>query len=250
MEPVINNNESNKREKTSADIIMHKDLALQKLNNLMSNYISTPEKIDKADKFAYWLEDYYRMLDFEPSFDPFLLKSYSRGDVIKVNLGYNIGNEEGGLHYCIVLDKFNSKKSGIITVIPLTSDKGKKLHFSEVNLGNEIYVNFNTKLENMRKTLTEKIIYITNQKNSNNTTPELLLEITKATDLLQTSYKLSEELEKMKKGSIAMVSQITTISKLRIYDPQKTGDILSGIHISDRSLDLINKKMKQLFIKN
>ena len=244
MEPVLNNNESNKREKTATDIIMHKDMALQKLNNLMSNYISKPETMDKADKFAYWLEDYYRMLDFEPSFDSLFFKSYSRGDVIKVNLGYNIGNEEGGLHYCIVLDKFNSKKSGIITVIPLTSDKGKSLHFSEVNLGNEIYVNFTKKLENMRQTLTEKLIYITSQKNNDNPSPKLLSEITKATDLLQTLYKLRDELEKMKKGSIAMVNQITTISKLRIYDPQKTGDILSGIRISDESLDLINKKMK------
>ncbi len=53
----------------------------------------------------------------------------------------------------------------------------------------------------------------------------------------------------MKKGSIAMVGQITTISKQRIYDPQKMGDILSGIRISNESLDKINEKMKQLFFK-
>ena len=53
----------------------------------------------------------------------------------------------------------------------------------------------------------------------------------------------------MKKGSVALVSQITTISKQKIYDPQKTSDILSGLRLSDSSLDLINNKIKQLFVK-
>lgn len=61
--------------------------------------------------------------------------------------------------------------------------------------------------------------------------------------------KMNVEMSKMKKGSIALVSQITTISKQRIYDPQKTGDILSGLHISNESLDLINEKIKQLYVK-
>ncbi len=67
--------------------------------------------------------------------------------------------------------------------------------------------------------------------------------------MFKTAQKIQAELSKMKKGSIAMVGQITTISKQRIYDPQKTGDILSGIRISDESLDMINEKMKQLYIK-
>ena len=60
---------------------------------------------------------------------------------------------------------------------------------------------------------------------------------------------MDSEMSKMKKGSIALVSQITTISKQKIYDPQKTSDVLSGLKLSNSSLDLINDKMKQLFIK-
>ena len=67
--------------------------------------------------------------------------------------------------------------------------------------------------------------------------------------MLKIIKKIEDELSKMKKGSIAMVGQITTISKQRIYDPQKMGDILSGIRISNESLDKINEKMKQLFFK-
>lgn len=54
-----------------------------------------------------------------------------------------------------------------------------------------------------------------------------------------------EEISRMKTGSIAYVHQITTISKQRIF---KT-PILSGIKLSDDSLDLIDKKIVQLFTK-
>lgn len=228
--------------KTKDEIILHKDVALQKINNLLIKYINNPGKIDKADKLSYWLEDYCRLLEFEDEFRPDFLKTYSRGDVIKVNLGYNIGNEEGGLHYCIVVDKHNSMSSGIITIIPLTSDKGKKPHFSEVNIGNEIYSSFQKKYNSIMLDLSHKV-------NNLNVDTASHQEISSALEQLHFIKKLDAEMSKMKKGSIALVSQITTISKQKIYDPQKTGDILSGIKISNKSLDLINNKIKQLFVK-
>lgn len=228
---------------SKSTITMHKDVALQKLNTLLNKYIDNPNTIDKADKLSYWIEDYSRLLDFEDDFKPCFLKTYSRGDILKVNFGYNIGNEEGGLHYCVVVEKNNSVKSGIITVIPLTSDKGKKVHFSEVNIGNEIYCLFKEKYKKLTLELSKKINGITLNKSSHDDVIQALLQL----NLIK---KIDEEMSKMKQGSIALVSQITTISKQRIYDPQKVGDILSGIHISDNSLDLINNKMKQLFIKN
>ena len=48
------------------------------------------------------------------------------------------------------------------------------------------------------------------------------------------------EIEKMKSGSIALINQITTISKIRIYDPKTTTGVLSGIKLSTITLDLIN----------
>lgn len=53
----------------------------------------------------------------------------------------------------------------------------------------------------------------------------------------------------MKKGSIALVSQITTISKQRIYNPKTSSDILANLRVSDNTLDLIDSKIKELFIK-
>ncbi len=236
-----------RNEKTEDDNIIeaisnHIDSSTKQLKKLMYSYLENPETASKANKLSYWLEDYYGLLSFEDSFNPSYLKKYNRGDIIKVNLGYNIGNEEGGLHYCVVVDKANSKSSGIITVIPLTSHKGKKLHFSSVPLGDEIYKNFKMKYEHLLLELSNKI----NSINVNDTTSE---EIKIALDDLNFIKKMDLEMSKMKKGSVALVSQITTISKQKIYDPQKTGDILSGLRISDESLDLINNKLKQLFIK-
>lgn len=209
-----NNNINSKDE-----IVSHVEVSLRQLKKLMISYTNNEETISKADKLAYWLEDYSRLLSFEDDFNPNYLKSYHRGDVIKVNLGYNIGNEEGGLHYCIVIDRFNPKSSGIVTVIPLTSYKGKSLHYSSVFLGNEIYLNFKEKYDKLMLELSQKI----NSINVKNSTQE---EIKSALDNLAFAKKVNSEMSKMKKGSVALISQITTISKQKIYDPQKKSDVL------------------------
>lgn len=53
----------------------------------------------------------------------------------------------------------------------------------------------------------------------------------------------------MKQGSIALINQITTISKQRIYNPKTNYDILSGIKLSPNNLDKINDKIVELYIK-
>ena len=53
----------------------------------------------------------------------------------------------------------------------------------------------------------------------------------------------------MKKGSVALLNQITTISKQRIYYPRTSKDLLSGVHLSNKSLDLLDEKLIKLFTK-
>ena len=60
--------------------------------------------------------------------------------------------------------------------------------------------------------------------------------------------KVEKEIAKMKKGSIALISQITTISKQRIYDPKTSSDILANLKVSNNTLDLIDAKIKELFL--
>ena len=52
----------------------------------------------------------------------------------------------------------------------------------------------------------------------------------------------------MKEGSIALVNQITTISKIRIFDPRNLKGVLSGISLSEENMKKINEKMKYLYI--
>lgn len=60
---------------------------------------------------------------------------------------------------------------------------------------------------------------------------------------------MSSEIHKMKTGSIALVNQITTISKIRIYDPMYPLDTLSGIRLSDESLDKLDTQIRALYTK-
>lgn len=91
--------------------------AINSVSKQLHNYqTSTDPKLQKkASILSYWLDDYMRMLKKEETFNPRKLKRYKRGEIVKVHLGYNIGNEEGGLHYAIVLTKNDSK---ILRLLP------------------------------------------------------------------------------------------------------------------------------------
>lgn len=49
--------------------------------------------------------------------------------------------------------------------------------------------------------------------------------------------------EKMRKGSIALISQITTISKMRIMDPVKETSVLTGISLPEQAMKKIYDKL-------
>ena len=58
---------------------------------------------------------------------------------------------------------------------------------------------------------------------------------------------MKDEVSKMKMGSIALVKQIRTISKIRIYDPKTNFDILSNVKLSNEKLDLIDNEVIKNF---
>lgn len=239
---------------TTEEVNINKDNAIRRLSSLLDKYISNPDTLKNANNLSYWLSSYSSYLDFEKEFDSTRLKSYKYGDVIKVNLGYNIGDEEGGLHYCVVMDKKNNKSSKIVTVVPLSSVKeDKEIHKSCVFLGNEIYTNFEEKYNTIKNVFIAEATEVLSMKNNSNlgeVPEEFTRKLNKAMEDLKTLEKFEDEISKMKKGSIALVNQITTVSKQRIYNPQRYSDILSGLQLSDNSLKLICNKLKQLFIKN
>lgn len=60
--------------------------------------------------------------------------------------------------------------------------------------------------------------------------------------------KNKRKIDLMKTGSIGLVSQITTISKIRITKPLHYSDAFAGIKLSDESLNIIDKKICELYI--
>ncbi len=113
------------REKSKEELIQHKTASISAVSSYLEALIKSDDsKLQgKADKLSYWLTDWITFLDFEPDFSPQSLRRYKRGEIVKVHLGFNIGSEEGGLHYAVVLDKNNAKSSPVLTIVPLTSVK-------------------------------------------------------------------------------------------------------------------------------
>ena len=133
--------------------IIHKDNSLTRLDLSFLTHIELNE-YKKSDLLAYWIKDFVEYHDQERTFNIAKSGVYSRGDVIKVNLGFNIGNELGGLHYCIVLNKYDNTRNGTLNVVPLTSRKDdKRYDLSTVNLGKELYNTFQAKIEKEKEKL-------------------------------------------------------------------------------------------------
>ena len=88
----------------------HKEESLKTLETYIDSLINdeNPKIQSKADKLSFWLEHWTTFLSFESKFRSTSLRRYKRGEIIKVHLGYNIGSEEGGLHYCVVVEKNKS----------------------------------------------------------------------------------------------------------------------------------------------
>lgn len=131
-----------KKELTKEDVIQNKKEAIKALNNMLELYIndSNDKHLKKANLLSYWIKDYVRMIKFEESFKPTKNIAYKRGNLVKVNFGFRVGAEYGGLHYGIVLDNHNDHNSPVVTVIPLTSSKDtEEICENNVELGNDIY---------------------------------------------------------------------------------------------------------------
>ena len=206
-------------------------------------------------KLAYWVKDYAHFLAQEQTFRPEKLIRYKRGSIVKVHLGYRIGSEQGGLHYAVVMDNNNSIYSPTITIIPLTSVKPDidlaKLHPSKVHIGNEVYsilkANHNAEIRSAKQHIKEIQKLIDNCSNTHEDQQILLKRLNELENQVDYCKKMQKEANRMKQGSIALIGQITTVSKIRIYDPQYPNDALSKVRITDPTLDLLDAKVRDLF---
>ena len=128
-----------------------------------------------------------------------------------------------------------------------------KLKNGSIFLGNELFAMLKSKISSETKNLKEKIkelqelVNELNDENSDNQMAIIDPKLDIANRDLELLDKMKAEVLKMKCGSIALVNQITTISKIRIYDPKTDHDILSGIRLSNEKLDLIDDEIQKKF---
>lgn len=215
--------------------IIHKNNSLNRLDSSFDKHINLKEyKISHL--LAYWIYDFANYHDEEKTFDTTKMITFKRGNIIKVNLGFNIGHELGGLHYCIVLDKFDNPKNGTLNVIPLTSKKNKKYPRFAIDLGSEIYDILNS-------------LYSKEIEKLSNTYQDIWSLPAEKVKQFTSDYeyvkKMKNEISKMKIGSVALINQITTISKQRIFDD----DVLRKVRLSNKSLDLLDSSIIKFFTK-
>lgn len=278
------------KELSKEDVIQNKKSAIKSLNQLLESYINDPSgnHLKKANLISFWLKDYVHFISFEEQFEPTRNIAYKRGNIVKVNFGFNIGSEYGGLHYGIVLDNQNAHSSPVVTVIPLTSIKAnKETHENNVDLGNELYRLLKVKYDTIYKALLDEqkeireMLRITDSlldfsqksldaaKKCEPESAEYILNLIMVKDNLnavkkmqgtwhereahnreELAYleKIGNEISRMKEGSIALVNQITTVSKIRIYDPRNLRGVLAGISLSEESMVKINQKVKELYV--
>lgn len=260
------------REITKDVVIEHKKKSISKLNRSFEALINSPnpQHLKKADLIAYWIETYSQYLLNEERYDYSRVLKFNRGDLVSINFGFNVGSEQGGLHYAVVLDNDNKHTSPVITVIPLSSGTEKDVHDRDVYLGNELY----EKLKQKHNTFSHKVkgeigevlqlikglqksidlIQKENQKGQEayDNLEVLLNETTQKKDNLDKELlmlqRYEKEIEKLKTGSIALMEQITTVSKMRIYKPTNSYDLLYGIKFSNPAMNKVNDSLKSLFV--
>ncbi|MGG7160254.1 type II toxin-antitoxin system PemK/MazF family toxin [Clostridium baratii] len=275
--------------------------SVTEFNSYINELISSKNEKDnlKAQKIIPWIKIYTQYLKFEETFNPYKLPNYKKGDIIRVNFGFNVGNELGGVHFAVVLENKNKRTSGTLTVIPLSSLKKSdvcengelKVSNYNVNIKNGVYDLMIKKIDKLLKKLDEeskklkeeldfyeeefekvdsqiKNIKKANYKEEYDEIKSNIINISdKISELseklrisrakyegnakeVEYANKLYNEVQKMKKGTKALVSQLTTISKLRIIEPKNNTSSLSEIRLTKEDMDTVENKIKELFLKS
>lgn len=181
---------------------------------------------------------------------------YKRGSIVMVNFGTNIDCELSGFHFAIVLNKDDNFANGVLTVIPLTSKK--KTHYLELqdSIPDLILRAQKEYIDTLKKDEDSLRGYLNQLSDENSSIQEAIKKLNPSfkekenSEIKKNMEKVCKVLKRYKekdKTSYAMVRNVTTISKLKILKPINKFDPIGKIYISNKSLDKIDEKIKELF---
>ena len=110
------------------------DVALAGLKVAIKKLDPKPQQI-----ITTWLTRWSSLLTREKGFSPEYLPYYKRGDIVYIDLGFNVGSEHGGVHYAVIYENGNSKRSNTAVVVPLSSVSAKEnTSQSDIYLGENV----------------------------------------------------------------------------------------------------------------
>ncbi len=195
----------------------HNKLIETHINNIT---ISDMNLKDKYTNFEISKLQESQTLLYEINFKPKYFKRYSRGRIICVRFGVNIGSEFSGDHYAIVISKNDTAYNPILHVVPITSKRHKN------------YIDIGTPLILEKEIYKLKILY-KEEKNA------------------KIKYKIKECINYYSKRanvtSYAAIEHMKTISKLSIMNPINEFDYINKLRISNEKLSEINKAIIKEF---
>jgi mRNA-degrading endonuclease toxin of MazEF toxin-antitoxin module len=107
------------------------------LTGLKAAIMKLPPKTQLS--ITEWIVKWSNLISREKGFNPEYMPYFKRGDIVYVDLGFNVGSEHGGIHYAVIYDNNNSKKNKNVVIIPLSSvDDEASTSKADVFLGENI----------------------------------------------------------------------------------------------------------------
>lgn len=182
-------------------------------NNITLSDMNLPDKFTDFENSK--LNESETLL-YEINTKPKTFKRYSRGQIVKVKFGVNIGSEFSGDHYAIIISKGDTMMNPVLHVIPLTS----KQH------------NYNIEIDN--------ILY--NEEQINNL-KELLKAEKDKKNIKEIKSCIKYYSNRKDKISYACIKHLKTISKLSICKPINKYDYLNKLKVSPELLKEIDEEI-------
>ena len=145
-------------------------------------------------------------------------------------------------------DRYSQKKKELNerakVIDSLVRDNKKAIENIENSTQNDIDPSFANQLRTIENNLDFANIEAGKIKQELDENNKLLTEIV---EKLEYAQKTVIKTQNMNKDSIVLLNQVTTISKMRLYDPKNNSSILNGIVLSDDTMDKIDEALKKIF---
>lgn len=211
---------------------------------LLCGYAESQETYKRAALLYYWLRDYRNYIANEWSFNSKFLPYYRRGNIINVNFGFNLGSELGGLHYAVVLSD-SAQSNPTVVVAPMTSRKpDRKIRKDELFIDDRLFLQLKSKQDALIQTEKALLKSLNDFPECNDAMKNRISSIMKNIDQLQ---NIKHKINTLKHGSIIKMSQIRTISKMRIVDPTTPTDVFYNVSLPSKDLNAIDEKLISLY---